>query len=170
MGNARVKKQVNKEAEFTFVPMIDIVFQLLIFFLVAAKFKQIEQRLDTFLPTDEGQMSKPQELEKPEELSIFIKDNHLDRSSGDLGTKAMRQATFYCGSRDANPVVNAQGLYATVKALVDANSKQEVLIALYDELNDKDQLVPFFNVVQVIDVCKAAGVVNIKFQAPAQPL
>ena len=58
----------------------------------------------------------------------------------------------------------------TVKALVDANKDQEVLIALYDELNDKDQLVPFFNVVQVIDVCKAAGVVNIKFQAPAQPM
>ena len=49
-----------------------------------------------------------------------------------------------------------------------ANPEQQVLIALYDEYREKDQLVPFFNVVALLDVCKMAGIETVKFQAPAQ--
>ena len=35
-------------------PMIDIVFQLLIFFLVTMKFKTLDMKIDAFLPTNRG--------------------------------------------------------------------------------------------------------------------
>ncbi|MCW8132186.1 MAG: biopolymer transporter ExbD [Planctomycetota bacterium] len=157
-----------KDPELCFTSLIDIVFLLLIFFMCASRFKQVEMRLDAFLPTDEGQMAVPvQQLKKPEELSIFIKDDQTMRSSPDFNLKATRKANYYLASRDATPVQDPMQLLPKLQQLA-ANPEQEVLIALYNETTDKDQLVPFFNVVKVIDLCKAAGINKIKFQAPAQ--
>ena len=97
----KMVKELDKEAPFSFIPMIDVVFLILIFFMLMP-FKQIEERLDCFLPTDEGQMQVPKTLEKPEELSIFVRDNHSMRTSGDHKLRATRQAQFYLASRDAN--------------------------------------------------------------------
>lgn len=157
----------NGEVKMDMTPMIDVVFLLLIFFMCATKFKQVEQRLDCFLPEDEGQMATPTQLKKPEELSIFVKDDHTMRGSSDFQTRAMRAATYYLASRDASPVREPLELLGRLQSL-SANPEQAVLIALYNEDNDKDQLVPFYNIVKLIDVCKLAGIQNIKFQAPAQ--
>lgn len=167
----KLAKEYDEEAPFSFIPMIDIVFLILIFFMCATKFKQIESKLECFLPTDEGQMQVPHTLEKPEELSIFVRDNHGMRRSQDFNLRAMRKATYYMASRDASPVTDPGQLLSRLTQLA-SNPEQEVLIALYDETSDeaegKDQLVPFFNIVNVIDVCKKAGITKIKFQAPAQ--
>ena len=166
----KLSKEYEEDAPFSFIPMIDIVFLILIFFMCATRFKQVEKKLECFLPTDEGQMNVPHQLEKPEELSIFVKDNHRMRQSTDFNQRAMRKATYYLASRDATAITAAE-LYAKVAPFA-VNPEQEVLIALYDETSDeadgKDQLVPFYNIVNVIDACKRAGINHIKFQAPAQ--
>jgi biopolymer transport protein ExbD len=43
-----------QETEMNMTPMIDIVFQLIIFFLLSLKFKTIDQRIDSQLPKDRG--------------------------------------------------------------------------------------------------------------------
>lgn len=154
------------EPELCFTSLIDIVFLLLIFFMCATKFKQTEQRLDCFLPTDEGQMPSQAPLKKPEELSIFIKDDQNARG-GNFERRAVRRATYYLMSRDAQPISDPNQLLAKLTQLA-GNPDQQVLIALYDEFRNKDQLVPFFNVVALVDVCKMAGIQTVKFQAPAQ--
>lgn len=157
-----------KDPELCFTSLIDIVFLLLIFFMCASRFKQVEMKLDAFLPQDEGQNPVPvQQLKKPEELSIFIKDDHAMRGSSDFNLKATRKAQYYLASRDASPVTDPMQLLPKLQALA-SNPEQEVLIALYNEASDKDQLVPFFNVVKVLDLCKTAGITKVKFQAPAQ--
>ncbi len=166
----KMSDELDQDAPFSFIPMIDVVFLILIFFMLMP-FKQMEERLDCFLPTDEGQMSVPPTLEKPEELSIFVRDDHRMRQSSDFKLRATRKAAYYLASRDANPVADPFALLGRLSQLA-GNPEQEVLIALYDESNDeadaKDQLVPFFNIINVIDVCKKAGITKIKFQAPAQ--
>lgn len=155
-----------EDPELCFTSMIDIVFLLLIFFMLAAKFKQTEQRLDCFLPVDEGQMPTVAPLKKPEELSIFIRDD-VNARAGNFERRAVRRATYFLMSRDAQPVSDPNQLLSKLSQLA-SNPEQQVLIALYDEMRDKDQLVPFFNVVALLDVCKMAGIQIVKFQAPAQ--
>jgi biopolymer transport protein ExbD/TolR len=46
-------------------PMIDVVFQLLIFFLVVMKFKTLDMKLDAFLPNGQGIALRPGEPEPP---------------------------------------------------------------------------------------------------------
>lgn len=53
---ARKKAQID-EVELELTPMIDVVFLLLIFFIVTMKFKVLEGKLVTELPKDEGTAS-----------------------------------------------------------------------------------------------------------------
>ncbi|MCR4315347.1 MAG: biopolymer transporter ExbD [Planctomycetes bacterium] len=51
----RKKKSDDKKcasAKMDMTPMIDVTFLLLVFFLCATKFKQLERRLDAFIPKD----------------------------------------------------------------------------------------------------------------------
>lgn len=57
------------EATFDLTPMIDCVFQLLIFFIVCTQFAQPERFFDTNLPTDEGQLNKP--IVPKEQLTVY---------------------------------------------------------------------------------------------------
>jgi len=50
----RKKPRKAEAVEFDLTPMIDVTFQLLIFFIVVMKFKQIEQTQAADLPTDSG--------------------------------------------------------------------------------------------------------------------
>lgn len=162
---AKIKKEANRPIEFNFTSMIDIVFLLLIFFIVSSRFKQIEQRLDTFLP-DVGCGIGPPPASEP--ITIFVKDDRLLRQSADVDTRSQRKATYYLASRDANPLTDMAQAYPVLRQLAQANADQEVLIAPYDERVDFDQRVPFYNIVRVVDVCKEAGISKISFQAPAQ--
>ncbi len=51
------------EADMEMTPMIDIVFQLLIFFLLSAKFIALEGQLASYLPKDRGLQSSFSEIE-----------------------------------------------------------------------------------------------------------
>lgn len=175
-GNLRMRVviEVHDQAPYTAVQRVMVDCMRLGIWRIAVKDPAKEQGkdpakgqgglLDVCLPVDEEGAAAA--LEKPEELSIFIKDDAKARA--EAPDKA-RSATFYIGSRDAPPVKGADAMIAMVamiKALAEANPDQEVLIALYDELNDKDQLVQFAQVKSVILMCRKAGIKVIKFQAP----
>jgi biopolymer transport protein ExbD len=48
-----------EDTEMNMTPMIDIVFQLIIFFLLSLKFKQIDRRIESMLPKDRGLAPTP---------------------------------------------------------------------------------------------------------------
>ena len=48
-----------EETEMNMTPMIDIVFQLIIFFLLSLKFKTIDRRIESMLPKDRGLAPTP---------------------------------------------------------------------------------------------------------------
>ncbi len=48
-----------EDTELNMTPMIDIVFQLIIFFLLSLKFKNIDRRIDSMLPKDRGMAATP---------------------------------------------------------------------------------------------------------------
>ena len=47
------------DLELNMTPMIDIVFQLIVFFLLSLKFKTVDERLDALLPKDRGEVIGP---------------------------------------------------------------------------------------------------------------
>ncbi len=60
-----------EEVEPEMTPMIDVVFLLLIFFIVTLKFKTLEGRLDAALPKDRG--TATQQTDEIEKVDIVIR-------------------------------------------------------------------------------------------------
>ncbi|MEW5008910.1 MAG: biopolymer transporter ExbD [Cycloclasticus sp.] len=90
--NFRKKNKV--EFDLNLTPLIDVVFLLLIFFMVTTTFDR-ETQLKIELPQASGEQKK---LDKPLEISIdarshfFINDKELVNSGLDTIKKALRQA------------------------------------------------------------------------------
>ena len=156
-------QEAEQKSEKSFTSLIDIVFLLLIFFMCATQFKQVEMRLDAFLPN--GIKGDDPHIE--EELSIFVKDDLIARKSPVHHVRATRQATFYPMSRDARPITDLNELHSILAQIHEAQPGTRILITPFNEDRDRDQLVPFFNIVAVLDTCKLVGFQNVAFQAPA---
>ena len=54
MRSEQKERKLSKELRFNLTPMIDIIFQLLIFFVLTAKFIAFEGQLQAYLPKDRG--------------------------------------------------------------------------------------------------------------------
>jgi biopolymer transport protein ExbD len=111
-------------------PMIDVVFQLLIFFLVATRFEEeAERELDLVLPQASEAMAR---IAKPKE--IFISVDHEGR--------------ILLGSRIATP---AELLTELRQAQADNPGRQTVIVR-GDERSDLK------HTVAVMNVCAKAGI------------
>jgi len=64
------EREVVKRAELSLTPMVDVVFLLLIFFMVGMKFKEIDRKLEADLPKAS---QEPTETVLTNEIWIFVK-------------------------------------------------------------------------------------------------
>ncbi len=111
-----------------FVPMVDVLFNILIFFLLATSFKQLEREMQIALPyaSSSGPLSATLR-----ELVINVTD------VGDM-------------------IVNGQAvaeadLRGMVASLVSGNPQQKVTVR-------GDRATAYANVVKALDICKGAGI------------
>lgn len=73
----------DEEEKSNLTPLIDIVFLLLIFFLLTTKFVVPEKEIASLLPTDQGAQSPQQKVvEEPDDINITIVPVGIDRSMG----------------------------------------------------------------------------------------
>ena len=79
-----------EEAEVTrlnMTPMIDVVFQLLVFFLCSMKFKSLDMKIEAFLPKDRGLAATPS---KPADVPKLVAV--LKRQKGEATTRVKHRA------------------------------------------------------------------------------
>jgi biopolymer transport protein ExbD len=118
-------------ATLSLTPLIDIVFLLLIFFLVATRFAEEDRKLEVQLPT----ASDAQPVtEQPQEIAINIDD----------------QGRFFVGGQ----YVEEDELFQLLQsARINNPLGQPVVIRA-------DQRVPFQFVALVMNLCNRAGIFN----------
>lgn len=75
------KNAIEEEVKLELTPMIDVTFLILIFFMCTLKFKTLEGKLLSYLPTDKGLSSAKQEIPK-EDAEIIIKVSKHDKAKG----------------------------------------------------------------------------------------
>jgi biopolymer transport protein ExbD len=119
------------EPEFSMAPLIDIVFQLLIFFMVATTYTQQEKDLSIELPSAQTAQAadKP-----PEEIVINIfRDGHVSLAGHDVQHGDLVGALVEAAHRSTQVPVTIRG----------------------------DRLVHHEDVVAVLDACGMAGLSNL---------
>lgn len=111
-----------------FVPMADVLFNLLIFFLLATTIAQVEREMNVALPVAAAAAPISQELR---EIIINVdKDGKLIVAGRTTEPDALRQQ---------------------IEEAVKANPQQKVSVR-------GDRATPYANVAAALDVCKSAGV------------
>lgn len=127
------RTQRSKDAEVDLTPLIDIIFILLIFFLLTASFDQTnEQSVEVDLPESSAQG----DVEAGEELTVFIQaDGTVSLSEGD-------------NSLGAN--LSIEALAERLKILRGQSNGRPIFIR-------GDESVRYGEVVRVLDACRDAG-------------
>jgi biopolymer transport protein ExbD len=130
--------------------MVDIIFCLCLFFMCSLHFKQIEGKVDAWMPKDRG----PREeaiTPQIEEIRLFMR---WDPSTGHVVRKINNRP----------PAADDAELMATVQANLRDNEK----LGHFDVplVIDATEDVPWRDVVHVMDLCKGEKIQKIHFAAP----
>ncbi len=131
-------------------PMVDIIFCLCIFFMCSFHFKQLEGKIESWLPKDKS-TNVADEVVNPvvDEVRVLMSwDSATQTSVRSVGS------TRYTDNADLVAAIRT-GLER--KRVVEPRAN-----AIIDALPD----VPWKDVINVLDLCKAAGIDHVELAGP----
>lgn len=145
-------------------PMIDVVFQLLIFFLVSMKFKTLDMKLEAFLPKNAGVTPTPP---VPDENPTLVA--RLVRSEGSSVTHLKLQNRVV-GTLDPRDAATTWATLSRAAAQIRANMAAEGgdPDAVRGEI-DATPLVPTGEVIRAIDAFFEGDLRNVTFTGTPAP-
>jgi biopolymer transport protein ExbD len=151
-GSQNIGEASDNPVEINVTAMVDVIFCLCIFFMCSFHFKQLEGRVDAWLPKDGNQPGTPIHVIL-EEVRVFMRwDSAQNVTIRKVGNRS--------------PVASDQELSETLVSLktdYERAGKSEVPVVI-----DATPDVPWQDVVHVLDLCKAQKLPMIKFAEPMQ--
>ena len=142
-------------------PLIDIIFCLCIFFICSFHFKQLQGKLDSWLPKDKGNQSGGPTTANMDEIRIFVRRSSAGPTEIAYGSRAVGTLTGDPGS-DAGIFDNLENLIATQYEEYRSAGKQDASVII-----DGEPQVPWKDILTVLDRCKKRNIDKVEF---AQPL
>jgi len=140
----RVIDEENINLGFQIAPMIDVVFVIMLFFMVMAGAVKVEHELKTALPSAVPQEAK--DVDVPDEIIIAISEDDTvsmnEEEMGQPGDKPLRQLT--------------DDLIRLRKEADGRGSK--VLVTVQTEEQTK-----YYRIIDVLDSLSRAGIANVTF-------
>src|SRR5688500_14856683 len=137
--------------ELNVTAMVDIIFCLCLFFMCSFHFKQLQGRIDSWLPRDKGVNAGTPETVLLEEIRVIIRYDPGEGTITKLGS---------------HRVANLEELgdlllqsYADYEKI--GKKKEDVPIII-----DAFPTVPWRDVIMVMNTCKVRGLEKIEFAAP----
>ena len=130
---------------FQIAPMIDVVFVIMLYFMVMAGAVQVENAHNTKLP---GTIQNDTDTPLPDEIAVRVEDD---------GQVYLNDDPLDAPDAKALPEFTAN--LVQLKASSDA-SKSEVLVTIY-----ANELARYERVVDVLDALSQAKISNVTFQA-----
>ena len=152
---AKKKSAIEEEVKMDMTPMIDVTFQLLIFFIITLKFKLLEKKLNSYLPTDFGTNATPQIVEE-----VFVTVRMVQKKGSKPGGNLIEQNTeFYFEQEkirgDTEEEIHKK-IYQKIKSFRDQQPDAKGKIAAA-------RGVPHHHVVSVLDLFHKAKFETITF-------
>ncbi len=134
--------------------LVDVIFCLCIFFFCSFHFRQLEGKIESWLPKDRGQQNVPVKTVEIEEIRIFLKFNP---NAADAADAVSRQIL-------SKPITSDDNFRAVIKGLVGNYSK--IGLADIPVIIDSDPQVPWKEVVNVLSLCRLEKLEKLQFAGP----
>jgi biopolymer transport protein ExbD len=171
------------QLELNMTPMIDIVFQLIVFFLLSLKFKDVDRRIDTMMPKDRGEDIKPvflpdddrikvkvfrRNLQDPRRTHTLVKVDNAARFKLPDGWKGRRKES-------RRRVAEYDRVLAAVRGLVENRiaTYGGIPSAVKGEIKappPRGGAVPHGDVVALVDLFLQVGMTDVQFEGQMRPL
>ncbi len=140
---AKLKKKADERVGVPIAPMIDVVFLLLIYFMVSSTLEQQEADLSFQLP---GSVEQDEPLDLPDEQIIEIRED---------GRVVVNDYPY--DSPDAARFEELAAMLTRFREASAAN-KVEAIVTI-----SPSETVPHFQIVKVMDACSLAGIDAVNF-------
>ena len=174
-----------EETEMNMTPMIDIVFQLIIFFLLSLKFKAVDRRIDSALPKDRGIQATQQFVDELPMITVKLFRQNMEDPDTDNQWTTVKVGNNY---RFELP----KGVWAN-EAIKDRERQEEydkifadIEIAIRETWAKMDNnpeakgeiktprpkglKVPHGDVIRVLSTFITVGVSDVKFEGAPAPM
>ena len=178
-----IKLAMGDDTELNMTPMIDVVFQLILFFLLTLKFKSVDQRIDSSLPKDRGlapTATFPPDIQNIK-IKLFRKDKQ-DRNEAFTRLRIGNDITIdlpkgvwpETGKNDSKRREEYDAKFAQVVSQIKAawqaqNNNPEVKGEINAPPPD-GPAVPSGDVIRVLDAFLEAGISGVNFEGTGAPL
>jgi biopolymer transport protein ExbD len=150
-GSSNIGEASDNPVGINVVPMVDVIFCLCLFFMCSLKFKQLEGKIETWLPKDRGVEQTPPDKIVLEEIRVFMR--WVD------GRTVIKVGNRAAANNDLELMQTINQMSNDYKKL----GKTEFPV-LIDALAD----VPWKDVIHVLDLCKKDKLERIEFAAPIE--
>jgi biopolymer transport protein ExbD len=134
--------------------LIDIIFCLCIFFMCSFHFRQLEGKMESWLPRDRGVQATKIDKVQVEEIRIFVRFN---KDAADTSTAVTR-------SVGPNAVTSDEQMRTVLNGMRENFKKLNV--SDYPVVIDAEPLVPWKDVVNVLSICKEERFEKLQFAGP----
>jgi biopolymer transport protein ExbD len=175
-----IKLPATQDSSLNMTPMIDIVFQLILFFLFNLKFKALDYRIESNLPKDRGIEATPQFVTPIPSIKIS-----LFRLDAEDPTKARTKIKIAGGNEVILPNFQWTGNRTNDMKLEDDRDKRYAAIVQkikelkgaapelkgeIDTPRPSGEAVPHADVMRILDCFIQAGVTEVNFVGAPSPL
>ena len=156
------------DSSLNMTPMIDIVFQLILFFLLNLRFKSLDYRFDAQLPLDHGVVSTAQHYEPPPKLAVSL--FRLD----DADPAKARTKIKFAGSEWIVPSHGTyderEAVYASLGRKISEISKATAIVeGVIKAPVPSGSSVPHGDVMKVLDTFMELHLSNVEFEGAPAP-
>ncbi len=153
-GSSNIGEASDNPVEINVTAMVDVIFCLCIFFMCSFHFKQLEGKIDAWMPKGHGnQLGDHKEKLILEEIRVFMR---WDPATGTT-TRKIGSSPPAASDADLMDVVRS------LKGDYERAGKTEVPVTI-----DATPDVPWTDVIHVLDLCKAEKLSQIEFAEPME--
>jgi len=151
-----------EEAKMDMTPMIDVVFQLIIFFMCNIKYKTLEGRLDAYLPKDVGVNTSPAVQIEKVEITIKVAEVGERRDPRDPSQPWIGKGTYEYIGRKLNYQIGP-------RKTGDVEEVRKILAQLHREDPERKSTIDcrpgtiYADMIPVLDAAVDAGFLDITF-------
>jgi hypothetical protein len=180
-----VKVPKAEDTEMNMTPMIDIVFQLIIFFMLQLKFKEIDRQIDSNLPKDRGLAATPTQPPDFQKIKIKVFRREFDKAESEQYTlvKVDNTHEFHLPKGWKGYVVEGQDsergreydkrmseIQGVIKAKYDAQPDKSLVKGEIVAPPPKGGFVPHEDVMRMLDIFLVVGLRDVVFEGAGAPL
>jgi biopolymer transport protein ExbD len=164
-------------------PMIDICFQLIVFFMLTLKFPSVSGRFESLLPKDRGQQASAANIKPFKDIEVKLFRENLDKPREEQFTKIRVGETFTRSLpkgpwpttgdledvRRAEEVKVMNEITAAIASAWSLQSKSPEVAGEIKAPFPKGLAVPHGDVMSVLDAFIAAGIKQVNFEGAPPP-